>query len=88
MNFMRFHNSFTRNFDHHIFLIITGSVHQESCHKLFLILVMEHGLYIIKTDCSGKMVIDFTIKEKDYLLVSLLSIGAAPFLFIFVVLSP
>ena len=33
-------------------------------YKLLLILVKEHGLYIIKTDCSGEMVVAFTIKEK------------------------
>ena len=64
MNFMLFHNSFTRNCDHHIVLIMTGNVHKESCHKLLLILEREQGLYIIKTDCSGKMVIAFKIKEK------------------------
>ena len=38
-----------------------------------LILVREKGLYIIKTDCSNKMVVAFTIKEKNCLLVSLFS---------------
>ena len=33
-------------------------------------------MYIIKTDCSGKMVVAFTIKEKNYL------ISAAAFLYI------
>ena len=45
------------------FLIFTGNGHKESCHKLLLIFVREHGLYIIKTDWSGKMVIAFTIQE-------------------------
>ena len=61
---MHFDNSFTQNCDYHILLIMTGNAHKESCHKLSLILVREHRLYIIKTDCSGKMVVAFTIKEK------------------------
>ena len=61
---MHFHNSCTRNCDHHIFLIITGNAHKDSCHKLLLILVRKQELYIIKTDCSGKMVVAFNIKEK------------------------
>ena len=66
INFMHFHNSCTQNCDHHILLIMTGNAHKESCHKLLsLILVREKGLYIIKTDCSDKMVVvAFTIKEK------------------------
>ena len=65
MNFMHFHNSSTQNCDHHILLIMTSNAHKESCHKLLLlILVREHGLYIIKTDCSSEMVVAFTIKEK------------------------
>ena len=64
MNFMHFHNSSTQNCDYHILLIMTGNVHKESCHKLFLMLVREQELYIIKTDCSGKMVVAFTITEK------------------------
>ena len=84
MNFMHFQNSCTQNCDHHILLIMTGNAHKESCHKLFLILVREQGLYIIKTDCSGKMVVAFTIKEKNGKLT--LPIGAALFLFIFVIL--
>ena len=71
MNFMHFNNSSTRNCDHHILLIMTGNAHKEPCHKLSLILVREQGLYIIKTDCSGKMVVAFTIKEINYLKVSL-----------------
>ena len=62
MNFMHFHNSRTQNCDCHILFIMTGNAHKESCHKLLLILVREKGL--IKTDCSGKMVIAFTIKER------------------------
>ena len=88
MNFMHFHNSRTRDCDHHILLIMTGNVYKESCLKLFKILVREQGLYTIKTDCSGKMVVAFTIKEKK------LFNGKAyfvnwrySFLFIFVVLS-
>ena len=43
---------------------MTGNAHKESCHKLLLILVREKRLYIIKTDCSGEIVVAFTIKEK------------------------
>ena len=43
---------------------MTGNAHKESYHKLLLILVREKGLYLIKTDCSGKMVVAFTIIEK------------------------
>ena len=68
---MHFYNSSTRNCDHHILLIMTGNAHKESCHKLSLILVREHELYMIKTDCSGKMVIAFTIKENNHLVISL-----------------
>ena len=71
MNFMNFHNYSTRNCDHHILLIMIGNAQKNSCHKLWLILVREQGLYIIKTDCSGEMAVAFTIKEKDYLMVSL-----------------
>ena len=61
MNFMHFHNSCAQDCDHHILLIMTGNAYKEYCHKSLLILVREHGLYIIKTDYSGK--IAFTIKE-------------------------
>ena len=64
MNFMHFHNFSTRNCDNHILLIMTGIALKESCNKLSLILVREHGLYIIKTDCNGEMVVAFTSKEK------------------------
>ena len=57
---------------------MTGNAHKESCHKLLLILAREKGLYIIKTDCSGKMVVAFTIKEKINLLVSAFSDVAPP----------
>ena len=88
MNFMHFHNSSTRNCDHRILLIMTGNAHKESCHKLSLILVREHGLKKIKTDCSGKMMVALTIKEKNLFNGKLIfPIGASPFLFIFVVLS-
>ena len=86
MNFMHFHNSSTRNCDHHIPLIIIGNAHKESCHKLLLILVREHELYIIKTDCSVKMVVAFTIK-KTISGKSILPVGAVAFLFIFVVFT-
>ena len=71
MNFMHFHNSSTQIFDYHIILIMIGNAHKESGDKLLLILVRDQGLYTIKTDCSGKMVAAFTIKEKNYLIVSL-----------------
>ena len=79
MNFMHFLNSCSRNCDHHILLIMTGNAHKESCHKLFLILVREQGLYIIKTDCSGEMVVAFTITEENYLMVSLFCLLVLPF---------
>ena len=85
MNFMYFHNSSTRNCDYHILLIMTSNANKDSCHKLSLVFIGEQGLYIIKTDCSGEMVVAFTI-TKNYLMVGLF-VGAAPFLFIFVVLS-
>ena len=44
MNFMYFHNSCTRNRNHHIHLNMTSNAHKESCHKLSLILVREKGL--------------------------------------------
>ena len=43
---------------------MTGNAHEESCHKLLSIHVREQGLYIIKTDCSGKIMVAFEIKEK------------------------
>ena len=72
-----------------MFLIMTGNAHIESCHKLLsLILVKEQGLFIIKTDSSGKMMAAFTIKEKKLFHGKpILPIGAAVFLFIFVILS-
>ena len=70
MSFMHFHNFCTLNCDHHILLIMTGNAQKECGHELLLLLVREQGLYIIKTGCSGEMVVDFTIKEK-YLMVSL-----------------
>ena len=71
MNFMHFHNSCTQNRDHHILLIMTGNAHKESCHKLLIILMREQGLCMIKTNCNGEMVVAFTIKEINYLIVSL-----------------
>ena len=65
MTFVHFHNSSTQNCDHHILLIMTDNAHKESCYKLLLLIfVREQGLYIINTDCSGEMVVAFTIKEK------------------------
>ena len=66
--------------------MMTGNACKESCHKLLLILVREQGLCIIKTDCSGKMVVVFTIK-KLFNGKSILPVGAGLFLFIFMVLS-
>ena len=53
------------------FLIMTGNAHKESCHKLSLILLREQELCIIKTDCSGEMVVACTITEKNFFMVSL-----------------
>ena len=86
MNFVHFHNSCTRNCDHHILLIMTGNAHKESCNKLSLILVRKQGLYIIETDCSGEMVVAFTIKEKNYLMVRLFYQLVLPFSYLY--LSP
>ena len=83
---MHFHSSSTRNCDYHILLILTGNAHKESCPKLSSILVREQGL--IKTGCSGKMVVAFTIKEIKLSNGKLiLPIGAALFRLMFVVLS-
>ena len=42
------------------------------CHIVVDINTCEReGIVYIKTDCSDKMVVAFTIKEKNYLLVSL-----------------
>ena len=76
---MHFHKSCTRNCDHHILLIMTGNVHKESCHKLLLILVREQGLYIIKTDGNGKMVVAFTITGINFLIVSLIAMWCCGF---------
>ena len=78
---MHFHNSSTRSCDHDILLIITGNAHKESGHKLSLILMREQGL--IKIDCSGKMVVAFTIKEKNYLMVSLFCDVVLPFSYLY-----
>ena len=87
MNFMHFHNSSARNYGYHILLIMTGNAHKESFHKLSFILVREQGLYIIKTDCSGEMVIAFTNKEIKLLKGKpILPIPAALFVLVFVVL--
>ena len=52
---------------------MTGNARKKSRHKLLsLILVWKQGLYIIKIDGSGKIVVAFTIKEINYLMVSLL----------------
>ena len=83
MDIIHFHKSCARNCDHHILLIMTGNAHQESCHKLSLIFVREEGLFIIKNDCSGEMVVAFTIKEKIYLMVSLFYQLVLPLSYIF-----
>ena len=86
MSFMNFHNSSTQNLNHQILLFMTGNAHEGSCHKLLsLILVRKKGLYIIKTDCSGEMLSQ--LKKKLFNGKPILPIGAAAFLFIFVVLS-
>ena len=87
MNFMHFLNSCTQGCDHHIFLIMTINAHKESCHNLLsLILVREQGLYIIKIDRSSKMVVAFTMKEKNYFNGKpILPIDGAAFLFMLVV---
>ena len=41
--FIHSHNSCLRNRDYHIFTIMTGNAHKESCHKLLLVLVREQG---------------------------------------------
>ena len=66
---------------------MTGNAHKESFHKFLLIPVREQGLYIIKTDCSGEIIIAFTIEKKLFNGKPIFPIGAAAFLFIFVVLS-
>ena len=72
MNFIHFHNSSTRNCDYYILLIMIGNAHKVSCHKLSLILEKEQGMYMFKTDCSGKMVAAYIKKlKKKYLMVSL-----------------
>ena len=83
MNFMHFQNSCARNCHYHIPLIITGNAHKKSCHKFLLILVREHILYIIKTDCSGKMMVAFTIKEESYLMASLFSNVVLPLSYLY-----
>ena len=45
---------------------MTGNAHKESCLKLLLILILvREGIVHIKTDCSDKMVVAFTIKKKS-----------------------
>ena len=78
---MLFHKSCTHIRDHHIFLIMTGNAHKESCHKLSLILVREQGL--IKTDCSGEMVVAFTITEINYLVARLLFVVLLPLSYLY-----
>ena len=60
---------------------MTGNAHKESCQKLSLILVREQGL--IKTNCSGKMVAAFTVKEIKYLMVSLICQLVLPFSYLY-----
>ena len=58
---------------------------------ILLILLREHGLYILKTDGSGKMAVAFTIKEINYLMISLFCDVALPlsysYLFCFVLFA-
>ena len=63
---MHFHNSSTRNCDNRILLVMTGNAHKEFCHKLSSLMFVREQLKtgLIKTDCSGKMVVAFTYKEK------------------------
>ena len=84
MNFMHFHNSCTQNCDYHVFLIMTGNAHKESCHKLSLILVRMQGLYIITTDCSGKTILLSQFKKKN-LMVSLFCELVLPLFYLFLV---
>ena len=62
---------------------MTGNADKGPCSKLSLILVREHGLHISKTDCSGKMVVAFTIKEKIYSVVSLFRDVVLPLSFLY-----
>ena len=66
---------------------MTANAHKECCHKLLLILVRQKGLHIVKTDCSDKIVIAFTIKEKLFIGKPIFRCGAVSFLFIIVILS-
>ena len=83
MDFLHFHNFCTPNCHHHILSIIVGNAHKKSCHKLLIILVRDKEVYIIKTDCSGRMVVAFTIKEKNYLMVSLFCQLMLPFSYLY-----
>ena len=40
-------------------------------------------MYIIKTDCSGEMVVAFTITEKNYLMVNLFSDMVLPLSYLY-----
>ena len=44
---------------------MTGNAHKESCLELLLMLIhVRERIVHIKTDCSDKIVVAFTIKEK------------------------
>ena len=85
MNFVHLHNSRPRNRDHHILLIVTGNTLKESCPNLSLIqmLAREEGLKHNQTDCSGDMVVAFTITEINYLVVSLFFDVVLPFSYLY-----
>ena len=87
MNFMHFHSSCTQNCEHHILLIMTGKAHKESCNKLSLILVRKKGLHMSKLIIAAKWQLLSQLKKKLFIGKPISSIGAASFLFIFVILS-
>ena len=43
---MHFHNSCTRNRDHHILLIMTGNAHKESLPQIIVNTCQEEGIEI------------------------------------------
>ena len=67
--------------------MMTGRAHKESCHKLSLILVREKGLYISKLIIAAKWQLLLQLKKKLFIGKPISSIGAASFLFTFVILS-
>ena len=72
MNFMDFHNSCTRNCDHHILLNLTGNTHKESCHKFIIVNTCERARIVHNQNLlQRRTMVAFTIKETNYLMVSL-----------------